>query len=112
MIEFKIKDRRVEPSMFGYLPAFFSEDDPRPAKEQADNAYQHGGGWDPFQKGNVKDHATGFNFLPNGNMQYPGDPQTRLLGEAKLRDEVIRIYESSLVVIIQPNGDYEMTRMD
>jgi hypothetical protein len=89
--------------MLGYLPQMFDERDPRPAREQVDANYGHGGGWEPFQ---------GFTMLPNGNLSYPGDPPTALLAEARLRDEVIRFYEHSWVAIIQPDGSFEICRMD
>ena len=31
----------------GFIPTFLHVDDPRPAAEQIDAAYQHGGGWKP-----------------------------------------------------------------
>lgn len=89
--------------LLGFIPGFLSENDPRPAREQIDSAYQHGGGWSPFE---------GFKMLSDGNMQYPGDPPTRLLAETKLRDEVIRFYEHSWLAIVQQNGSFEVTRVD
>ncbi len=87
--------------LLGYIPSFLSENDPRPARKQFDDAYI--GGWTPFK---------GHTMLSNGNLAYPGDPETPLLAETKLRDEVIRFYESSWVAIVQPDGSYEIARMD
>jgi hypothetical protein len=89
--------------MLGFLPSFISEEDPRPAREQFNTNYGHAGGWSPFQ---------GFTMLPNGNLKYPEDPETRLLWETKLRDETIRFYEHAWVAIIQPDGSHEICRMD
>lgn len=89
--------------MLGYIPAMVSDDDPRPAVEQFDSNYRHGGGWDPFP---------GFTMLPDGNLSYPGDPPTIALAETQLRDEVIRFYQHSWVAVIQPNGSFEVARMD
>jgi hypothetical protein len=94
---------QAHPEMLGYIPFFLSEDDPRPAREQFDSAYQHGGGWSPFQ---------GFEMLSDGNLKFPGDPVIPVLAETKLRDEVIRFYQHSWVSIIQPDGSYEISRMD
>lgn len=87
----------------GYIPFFISEADPRPAREQFDANYQHGGGWTSFK---------GFTMLPDGSLSYPGDPPVPLLAETKLRDEVIRFYLHSWVAIIQPDGSYDIARMD
>ena len=87
----------------GYLPGFLSENDARPAREQIDQNYRHGGGWEPFH---------GFTMLPNGDLAYPGDPPCELLAETRLRDEVIRFYHHSWLAVIQPDGSYEISRVD
>lgn len=112
MIEFTPKHRSMTVEMLGYIPKWLSEYDLRSARDQLNTGYSHGGGWDPFQSGNVSTPGSGFVFLENGNLKYPGDPQTRLLAEAKLRNEVIRIYEQAWVAIIQEDGSYEICRMD
>lgn len=89
--------------ILGYIPAFLSENDPRPAKEQVDAAYSHGGGWQSFP---------GFTMLPNGDMLYPGDPVTRCLFETRLRDETIRFYEHAWLAIVQPDGTFDVARID
>ncbi len=87
--------------MLGFIPSFLSEKDPRPAAEQFNEHYISG--WRPF---------AGFTMLPNGDLSYPEDPPTRLLAETKLRDETIRFYDCAWVAIIQPDGSYEICRMD
>jgi hypothetical protein len=89
--------------MLGFIPTFLIESDPRPAATQFDEQYKFAGGWDPFP---------GFTMLPNGNLSYPDDPPLHLLAETKLRDETIRFYEHAWVAIIQPDGSYEVSRMD
>jgi len=89
--------------MLGFIPSFLNSADPRSAREQLDTAYVHGGGWSPFP---------GFKMLPSGNIQFPGDPETQLLFEAKLHDELIRVYTSAWVAIVQPDGSFEISRMD
>lgn len=89
--------------MLGYIPGFLSEHDPRPAREQLHTGYSHGGGWEPF---------VGFSMLPNGDMSYPGDPPTQLLAETQLRNETIRFYEHAWVAIVQPDGSFEVARLD
>lgn len=97
------KHSQARPDMLGFLPSFLSESDPRPAKEQIHTAYAHGGGWYP---------QSGFTLLPNGNLAYPGDPPIQVLFEANLREEVIRFYDCEFVAIIQPDGTFEVDRID
>ena len=103
MIHFTLKHPAATREMLGFLPGFFSESDPRPARDQINEAYAHGGGWSPFP---------GFKMMANGNMSYTGDPPTRLIAEGKLRDETIRFYEHEWVAIIQKNGSFEVCRCD
>lgn len=102
-IFWEAKHPQANIDMLGYIPQFVSLHDPRGAVEQFDDNYRSGGGWTSFK---------GFDMLDNGNMQYPGDPQTRLLYEARLRDETIRVYESAWVAVIQPDGSFDVARMD
>jgi len=97
------KHPHVRIEMLGLLPTMLSEHDPRPAREQLDSHYQHGGGWRPFK---------GFTMLPNGDMQYSEDPPTKLFYETKLRDETIRFYEYAWIAIVQRSGEFEVARMD
>lgn len=103
LLVWEMKQPEARPEMLGRIPTFISSDDPRSAREQLHTAYQHGGGWGPFK---------GFKMLPNGDLKYPGDEPTRLLAEAMLRDETIRFYEYSWVVILQKDGSWEVSRMD
>lgn len=89
--------------MLGYLPQFLSEEDPRSAREQLNANYPFGG-WQPF-KGK-------FTMMENGNLAYPGDPPTILLAETKFREETIRFYQHSWVAVVQPDGTFEVCRMD
>src|SRR5215203_5284045 len=88
--------------MLGCIPLFLSENDPRPAREQLDTNYSHGGGFTPIP---------GFTMLPNGDLSYPGDPPLAPLFETKLRDETIRVYHYSWVAIIQPDDSYLVARL-
>jgi hypothetical protein len=102
MIDFIPKHPQARSDMLGFLPAFWDESDPRSARDQANNAYGHGGGWNPFN---------GFRMTEKG-IAYPGDPIMPLLFEAKLRDETIRVYDCAWVAIVQKDGSYEICRMD
>lgn len=84
----------------GYIPQFLNVDDPRPAKEQFQTNYI--GGWNPFQ---------GFQKTPQG-LKYPGDPLMVLIASTQLRQETITFYDGAWVAITQPDGSYEISRMD
>ena len=52
----------------GYIPDFLSEHDSRPAAQQFDSNYAHGGGWNPeVGRGQWK-------MLDGHKLKYPGDP--------------------------------------
>lgn len=87
----------------GFIPSFISETDPRPAGQQFNENYSHGGGWNPFK---------GFTMLPDGRLQYPEDPPLEIIAETKLRDETIRFYEYAWLMIIQSDGSWEVSRID
>lgn len=94
---------RLNPDHLGFIPSFLSLADPRPAREQLDSAYAHGGGWAPFK---------GFTLGEDKCLHYPGDRPMCPIAETTLRDETIRLYEHSWVVIEQKDGSYEVCRMD
>lgn len=88
----------------GFIPDFLSELDERPAKEQINENYAHGGGWLPL---------TGWSFDPDTLiMQYPEDPPYKPIAMAKLREERIILYPYSWVAIVQPDNTFEMARLD
>ena len=88
----------------GIISQFLSEHDPRPAREQLNKGYAHGGGWRPFK---------GFNLdLKSRALKYSGDPAYYPLAYATLRDESIFIYPYAWVAIVQLDGTFEVARMD
>lgn len=103
-----LKFTKVDPRPFsvsdavGYIPTFLDESDPRSVEEQINERYVYGG----FQRFN------GFKMKPNGDLTYPGDPVTKVLCEATLREEVIRVYEHAWVSITQANGSFVVARLD
>ena len=105
-----LKHPEVTLEHLGLVPYFIREDDPRPAAVQINERYAHGGGWSPM---------TGFVMLASGDMLYPApeDPEEpdeliHLYAETKLRDETIRFYECAWCAIIQPDGSFEVSRLD
>lgn len=93
----------VDPEALGFLPTMLNDEDPRPAREQFDSQYSHGGGWRP-QRGHT--------MTANGGLKYPGDPVLPWLAKTRLRREVIRVYPYGYVAIVQPDGSFEACRMD
>lgn len=94
---------RATPDMLGYIPLFIMDEDPRPAREQFQANYAHHGGWRPIK---------GFTKNDRDFIQYLGDPALPALAERKLRDERIVFYPGALVAVIQPDGSYEVAKLD
>jgi hypothetical protein len=103
MMTWELLHPQVDESWLGLLPSMLNEKDPRPAKEQLDAGYRHGGGWQPF---------AGFKLTNKNMLMYPGDPPTRPLAQVKLRDELIILFEHAWVAVIQPDRSFEVCRMD
>jgi hypothetical protein len=93
-------DPRVD---LGFLPGMLSDADPRPAREQIEANYQHGGGWRP---------QTGFTLHANYRLKYPGDPPLRPRAMTNLRHEMIVLYDHDYLGIYQPDGSFEVARVD
>lgn len=103
MIVWELLHPHMSEEHLGLLPSMLDDRDPAPAREQFDRAYQHGGGWDPFN---------GFKLRPDNSLAYPGDPPTRPIAQCRLRDELIVLYEHEWVAIIQKDRSFEVCRMD
>jgi len=88
----------------GYLGGFLVLEDERPAAEQINERYGHGGGWFPM-KNWVMDPIT-------FKIQYPGDPPLRYVASTNLREERIFLYPHGIVTIVQPDGTFQTARID
>ena len=97
-------DPRANLDQLGFIPNFLEENDPRPAAVQINDRYGFGGGWQPMPRFEMN--------IKTGVLRYPGDPALYPLFISKLRDEVIRVYPHAWVSILQPDGSYEVARMD
>jgi hypothetical protein len=94
----------ARPDHVGMIPSWLDLNDPRSAKEQLNEGYAHGGGWHSF---------SGFTMDKNtGAIKFPGDPPHPPLASIVFRDELIVIYEHAWVAIVQPDGSFEICRMD
>lgn len=86
----------------GDIRYFASENNPKPLREQFDNAYSFGGGWRPMKGFTMKDNC----------ICYPGDPALKPLAKAEFRDQTIYIYPHVWVAIVEKDGSFEVSRMD
>lgn len=93
----------VSVDIFGELPDFLNPADPRSAREQFHDNYSHGGGWRPMK---------GWKLSKDNALCYPGEKPLPPLAQTRLRNELIVIYESAWVAIIQPDRTFEVSRMD
>ena len=113
MLSFSRLDPRVTDDHLGLIPAFFTENDPRPAIEQVNERYAHCGGWFDFKVG-----PKGFKTMDDHRvLKYPDDPPMHAYAEATLhlgtdKPERIIIYESAFVAIVQSDGSYRVSRLD
>lgn len=107
MLRFTFKHPGATEDHLGLIPFWLNEyteaEGQIPAREQLDFHYQHGGGWRPFE---------GFNMRDDGSIVYPGDRPLPVLAEAQLGQETIRMYPNAWVAIVQPDGKFEVCRMD
>lgn len=93
----------VPPDILGLLPFMLDDKDPRPAREQFDANYQHGGGWHPVK---------GFKKLGDFKLKYPGDPAMAPIAMCKFRDELVMFYPHAFVMVLQKDNTFEVARMD
>jgi hypothetical protein len=97
-------DPRATPEHLGFIPSFFDATDPRPAAEQLDANYNHGGGWRPL---------TGFRVREFDNaLLYGEDKPLRRLWRCEFRTEVIEVYQLAWVRITKADGSWEVSRVD
>jgi hypothetical protein len=88
----------------GHIGKAMTESSPLSAREQINQLYPFGG-WRPTLGDSIK-------HLGNYNLKYPGDPVMRPIARAKLRDEIICIYQSEFWAVFQPDGSFEVARLD
>jgi hypothetical protein len=94
----------------GMLPEILRPDDPRPVKEQLNDRYSHGGGFMA---------SKGFTFKKEGDkaiLSYEiedDDPEIyQEWSRSKVNDEELYLFDASFMAIVQPDGTYEVTRVD
>lgn len=75
-----------------------------------DRNYQHGGGWRPFAL--MSKYKVGVNFKNDGVYRFPGDPPSKPVARIEFGDEILYAYDHAMWCIIQPDGTFEIARMD
>jgi hypothetical protein len=106
MIRFTMLDQTQTVEALGFLPALLDDTDPRPARDQLNDRYQHGGGWAPLQ---------GFVMGPTTYcLSYPGDPPYRPVAVAHLplSKEVVVFYQYQWLAVMQLDRSIEVSRVD
>lgn len=99
-------DSRFHPEDLGFLWDILDSSDKRPVKEQLEDRYRHGGGWSPFGQGQWKlDRMT-------MTLRYPGDPPMKPLAMTAVGPEHVFFYPHAMLLVLQPNGDFDVTRVD
>lgn len=102
MLEWKLLHPHATMEMLGEIPYWITESNPKTAKEQLDDGYRFGG-FRPFE---------GFKLTASNGLAYPGDPVQMPIASCKLRNELITVYPSAWVAVIQPDRSFEVCRMD
>lgn len=88
--------------MAGDLRFFANENITTPLKEQINAAYSFG--WNPFK---------GFKMDPKTKgIKYPKDPELLPLAVATFREQTVYLYQYSWVAIVEPDGSFEVSRID
>lgn len=88
----------------GLLPLFIFPGDPRPAAEQLQERYAHGGGWSPLQGWRLNRETR--------EAQYPGDTRLCAIAWARLRSEELLFFPYAWLAIVQPDGAFAISRID
>lgn len=101
MMNWQLLHPQMTPRHLGFIPSFLSEDDPRPAKEQFNENYISG--WSPLRS---------FTMGKGHVLNHPEDPPMRPLARLQFREELILFYEYAWVAVVQPDGSFEVSRLD
>lgn len=105
--EWTLHHSQMTYDQLGWIPHIIRADDPRPVAEQVDDRYRHGGGWLPYGEGKwQRDIATG--ALRYGSEDEP----LPVLASLRVGEEMVYFYPYALVCVVQPDGSFEVSRMD
>ena len=100
---------RASAENLGLLPMILQDRDPRPLREQIEDRYRNGGGWNelegPFEVQADKSLKS---------LKYPEDRPFIAILEMSFPNhpEVCTLYTSDIVRIAKPDGSFVVIRMD
>lgn len=87
----------------GLVPYWFDSEDKRTVRELIETYYQHGGGFR---------NIDGCTMAENQTIKYPGDPRMKPLAKMQHGDELVLMYDYAILAIVQPDGTFQVTRVD
>jgi hypothetical protein len=93
------------PEGLGFLPDILLSADPRSVKDQLDDRYRHGGGY----------RDSGFTKFKLGKgmaLKWPEDPPQHPLAATLINDELVVFYPHALLLVMQLDGTWKVTRVD
>lgn len=90
----------ASPEYLGLIPSFLDEADERSAVDQLNANYI--GGWV---------ESTGCTIDPETRaLKYPGDPPLSPLFITMMRDELVILYDCSMLAVVQRDNSYRVAR--
>jgi hypothetical protein len=98
-------DPYFSPQGLGFLPDILLADDKRSVREQLDDRYAHGGGYRDR-------NFTKFRLGKNMALHWPGDPPQHPLAATLINDELVVFYSHAMLLVMQPDGTWKVTRVD
>lgn len=95
----------------GPIPHWLDENDARPAAKQLNDHYQHGGGWCPMTGFTMPDRTTGVLVFGSDDGE-AADETFRPWAAIMFNREMIFAYDYDIFSVLQPDGSFEVARMD
>lgn len=97
----------------GMLPDIFRAYDPRPAREQIEDRYAHGGGFLVAPGDWTMTYGRDAGEIPWAELHFPGDPPLKEIARLELSaTETLVLFDCAFVAIVGPMLDFVVVRMD
>ncbi len=96
----------------GIVPHWLNPNDDRPAAQQIDSHYQHGGGWRPMRGFELRDRARGVLVFPVKDPEDGEDEVFEPFAAMMFGREMIFAYRHAIFAIVQPDGSFEVGRLN
>ena len=98
----------MTPERLGLIPSFLDDDDPRPAWEQINERYAHGGGWRPTKGFTLLGDTMTLQYVDEEGPEEPISP----LAICWFHDELLCFYDCDWLAIFQRDETFEVSRLD